>query len=74
MRPSIDEVLQKLISLNSVKKSRKNWLLVSHIADELHAHCEDVMPSLLQLERVACLKFNGKTRKAVVLLKNEMAA
>lgn len=74
MRPSIEEVLQKLLSLNSVKTSAKKWLLISHIAEELEAHAEDIMPSLLQLAREDCLKFNGKTRKAVVLLKKGIAA
>lgn len=74
MRPSIEEVLQKLIEMNLLRTRSKKWVLISRIADELHTHNDDVMPSLLQLEREECIRFSGKNREAVTLLKKEMAA
>lgn len=74
MRPSIEEVLQKLIDMNLVNTRRKNWVLISRIAEELDSHNDNIMPCLLQLEREDCIRFNGKNKSAVALLKKEMAA
>ena len=74
MKPSIDEVLQKLVAMSASGKKGRNWILIEQLAEELNAHCDNIIPSLLQLEREECLVFSPKKKIAVNLLNPKMAA
>ncbi len=74
MKPSIDEVLQKLIELNRHKKATNNWVYIEHLAEELDTHYDNIIPSLLMLERDEYLHFSGKKKIAVALLRQAKAA
>ncbi|HEY9176354.1 MAG TPA: hypothetical protein VIN07_01625 [Flavipsychrobacter sp.] len=74
MKPSIDEVLQKLAEMNRHKKYTHNWIYIEHLAEALDTHYDNILPSLLMLEREDLLQFNSRKRVAVTLLRRVMAA
>ena len=76
MKPSLEEVLEKLALLNRNRKKRAkhSWIPLSTLTDELDTHMDNVMPCLLLLKNEDCIEFNpGKLRLAVNVLKKEMA-
>lgn len=74
MKPTIEEVLQKLLELNRHKKSTNNWIYIEQLAEELDTHYDNIIPSLLMLERDEYLHFNSKKKVAVSLQKWQLAA
>lgn len=73
MKPSIEQVLQKLIELSLLSNAPKNWIPASLIAEELNEHQDNVAPILIQLAREECIKFSRQNNGMVLLLKNEMS-
>ncbi len=76
MKPSLEEVLEKLAMLNNVRKKRVKhyWIPLSTLTEELDTHLDNLMPCLLLLKNEDYIEFNsGKLRLAVNVLKKEMA-
>ena len=73
MKPSIDEVLQKLVELNRYSKPN-NWIYIEHLAEELDTHYDNIIPSLLMLAREEVLHFNSNKKVAVSLQKRQQLA
>ena len=72
MKPSIEEILEKLAALKATGKSKRHWILLSELAEQLDTHIDNIMPGLLLLQREQCLQFNsGAQRLAVNMLKEE---
>lgn len=75
MKPSIEEILEKIAALNADEKSKNHWILITAIAEGLETHIDNVIPGLLLLQREERLQFNsGKHRLAVNVLKEELVA
>lgn len=74
MKPSIDEVLQKLTEMNRNKKAFNSWIYIEHLAEALDTHYDNIIPCLLMLEREEYLHFNGRKRIAVALHRQVVAA
>lgn len=74
MKPSIDEVLQKLAEMNRNKKAFHNWVYIEHLAEALDTHYDNILPSLLMLAREEVLHFNSKKKVAVSLQKRQQLA
>jgi hypothetical protein len=73
MKPSIDEVLQKLMEMNRYSKSN-NWIYIEHLAEELDTHYDNIIPSLLMLAREDVLFFNSNKKVAVLMQKRQQIA
>lgn len=69
MKPSMDEVLQKLIEMNRHSRPANNWIYIEHLAEELDSHYDNILPSLLILARDEYIHFNSKNKIAVSLQK-----
>lgn len=74
MKPSIDEVLQKLIELNCHRKTTNKWIYVEQLAEELYTHYDNIIPSLLMLERDELIHFSSNKHVAVTVVRKAMAA
>lgn len=74
MKPSMDEVLQKLIELNRHSRPTNNWIYIEHLAEELDSHYDNILPSLLMLARDEYIHFNSKKKIAVSLQKAQLIA
>jgi len=74
MKPSMDEVLQKLIELNRQSRPTNNWIYIEHLAEELDSHYDNILPSLLMLAREDYIHFNSKKKIAVSLQKVQQIA
>lgn len=74
MKPTIEEVMQKLLELNRYKKSTNNWIYIEQLAEELDTHYDNIIPSLLMLAREEVLHFNSSKKVAVSLLKRQYLA
>ena len=74
MKPSIDEVLQKLMELHRHNHTTNSWIYIEHLAEEMHTHYDNIVPSLLMLEREDYIHFSSKQRLAVALQRKGMAA
>lgn len=75
MRPSFEEVLQKILDFYTHKNSGKvKVILIDALTQELNTCYEDVMPSLLLLSRENIIKFADTNRQSLVVVPKNIAA
>lgn len=74
MKPSLEEVMLKILELTTKKGKKETFINIRNITEELNTHKEDLMPSLLQLVRDQVIRFDSAKRNAIRLLMVEKAA
>lgn len=75
MRPSFEEVLQKILDFYTLRNSGKVKIIqIDALAEELNTCYEDVMPSLLLLSRENMIKFADANRQSLVVIPKNIAA
>lgn len=74
MKPSIEEVLQKIIDMNIKAMHNGVMIPVTTLIEELDTCSENIMPCLLQLAREKQIMFSDYKRNDVVLLPPGTAA
>lgn len=73
MKPSLEEVTLKILELAAQLGRRKHFIKVAQIIEALDEHPDNLMPSLLQLERDAVISFDSNKRIALRLVVSKAA-
>lgn len=74
MKPSLDEVLEKIVVLAAIYNKGKKLIYIDHLVDELETHKENLMPSLYLLRNDGIISFSSDELKAFRIEEKEKAA
>lgn len=75
MKPSLEEVLEKILQLYSMQGAGRNKMIrIKTITQELDTCYDNVLPSLLQLSRENRIRFTDGKRQTINVVAKNIAA